>query len=51
MVEDDLMQRYGVRRVGRCEGVEEHHVAIGSEKKVGHPLVQRLIAARHAARP
>lgn len=50
LVEDDLVQRYGVRRVGRCEGVEEHYLAIGSEKKVGHPLVQALIAARQAGR-
>ena len=28
-------EHYGVRRVGRCEGVEEHYLAIGSEKKVG----------------
>jgi LysR family transcriptional activator of nhaA len=50
LVEEDLRERYGVRRIGRCEGVEEHYHAIGSEKKVVHPLVQRLLAARQAAR-
>ena len=50
LVEDDLQPRYGVRRVGRCEGVEEHYLAIGSEKKIAHPLVQRLIAARPGTR-
>lgn len=46
MVHEDLVERYGVRRIGACEGVEEHFWAIGSEKKVAHPLVQRLLTAR-----
>ncbi len=40
---DDLLERYGVKRIGRSEGVEEHFYAIGTEKKVLHPLVQRLM--------
>lgn len=43
MVHDELVQRYDVKRVGACEGVEEHFFAIGTEKKVLHPLVQRLL--------
>ena len=43
LVHDELVARYGVVRVGRCEGVEEHFFAIGTEKKVLHPLVQRLL--------
>lgn len=43
MVHDDLIERYGVRRVGECAGVDEHFWAIGSDKKVAHPLVQRLV--------
>ncbi len=46
MVHEDLVERYGVRRIGECEGVEEHFWAIGSEKKVAHPLVQRLLSSR-----
>ena len=46
LVHDELVARYGVVRVGRCEGVEEHFFAIGTEKKVMHPLVQRLLPAR-----
>ena len=46
LVQDELVSRYGVRRVGACDGVEEHFFAIGTEKKVQHPLVQRLLAAR-----
>jgi LysR family transcriptional activator of nhaA len=46
MVHDELVARYGVVRIGRCEGVEEHFFAIGTEKKVLHPLVQRLLPAR-----
>lgn len=43
LMNDELVQRYGVKRVGACEGVEEHFFAIGTEKKVLHPLVQRLL--------
>jgi LysR family transcriptional activator of nhaA len=42
-VHDDLVARYGVVRLGPCEGVEEHFYAIGTERKVHHPLVLRLI--------
>ena len=46
LVHDDLVARYGVRRIGACEGVEEHFYAIGTEKKVRHPLVERLLPRR-----
>jgi LysR family transcriptional regulator, transcriptional activator of nhaA len=44
IVHDELLSRYGVKRIGRCDGVEEKFYAIGTEKKVTHPLVQRLLA-------
>jgi LysR family transcriptional activator of nhaA len=47
LVHDELMARYDVTRVGPCDGVEQHFFAIGTEKKVLHPLVQRLLPARH----
>jgi LysR family transcriptional activator of nhaA len=34
-----------VQRLGACEGVKENFFAIGTEKKVQHPLVQRLLLA------
>jgi LysR family transcriptional activator of nhaA len=40
---DDLLAHYAVQRLGPCEGVNEHFFAIGTEKKVHHPLVQRLL--------
>jgi LysR family transcriptional regulator, transcriptional activator of nhaA len=43
-VHDDLVQRYRVRRIGPCDGVEEHFFAIGTERRVQHPLVQRLLS-------
>jgi LysR family transcriptional activator of nhaA len=43
-VHDELVRRYRVRRIGPCEGVEEHFFAIGTERRVQHPLVQRLLA-------
>ncbi len=39
----DLLAHYAVQRLGPCEGVSEHFYAIGTEKKVQHPLVQRLL--------
>ncbi len=42
-VHEDLLGRYGVRLLGSCEGVTEHFFAIGTEKKIQHPLVQRLL--------
>jgi LysR family transcriptional activator of nhaA len=42
-VHDELIAHYPVQRLGPCEGVSEHFFAIGTEKKVHHPLVQRLL--------
>jgi LysR family transcriptional activator of nhaA len=42
-VHDDLLAHYAVQRLGPCEGVIEHFFAIGTEKKVHHPLVLRLL--------
>jgi LysR family transcriptional activator of nhaA len=40
---DDLEARYSVHCLGLSEGVGQHFFAIGTEKKVHHPLVQRLL--------
>ena len=42
-VHDNLLAHYAVQRLGPCEGVTEHFFVIGTEKKVQHPLVQRLL--------
>ena len=42
-VHDDLLTHYAVQRLGPCEGITEQFFAIGTEKKVQHPLVQRLL--------
>ena len=39
----ELLTLYKVKKLGPCEGVSEHFYAIGTEKKVQHPLVQRLL--------
>lgn len=41
--QDDLLAHYAVQYLGPCEGVSQHFFAIGTEKKVHHPLVQRLL--------
>ena len=43
VVHDELVARYEVKRIGRCDDVTEQFFAIGTEKKVLHPLVQRLL--------
>jgi LysR family transcriptional regulator, transcriptional activator of nhaA len=43
VVHDDLALRYRVKRLGPCSGVEERFFAIGTEKKVQHPLVRLLL--------
>ena len=44
LAHDQLTERDGLTCIGPCNGVEEQFFAIGTEKKVQHPLVQRLIA-------
>ena len=46
LIHAELIARYGVRKLGSCANVEEHFFAIGTEKKVSHPLVQRLLPPR-----
>jgi LysR family transcriptional activator of nhaA len=43
---DDLTSRYNVKRLGDCDGVEEHFFAVATEKKIMHPLVKRLLTTR-----
>ena len=45
LAHEELVQRYGVKRLGDC-AVEEQFFAIGTEKRVLHPLVARLLEAR-----
>jgi LysR family transcriptional activator of nhaA len=47
-VHEELTTRYNVQRIGPCQGVEEQFYAIGTEKKVQHPLVQRLLPVKTA---
>ncbi len=42
-VHDNLLAHYAVQRLGPCDGVTENFFAISTEKKVKHPLVQRLL--------
>ena len=43
LMHEELVKNYDVKRVGQCDDVEEHFFAIGTEKKVLHPLVQKLL--------
>ncbi len=42
-VEEELLAHFAVLHMGRCEGVNENFYAIGTEKRLQHPLVQRLL--------
>lgn len=46
---DDLLAHYAVERLGSCDGVTQHFFAIGTEKKVQHPLVLRLLGSALSA--
>jgi LysR family transcriptional regulator, transcriptional activator of nhaA len=46
LVHDELLAHYDVKLVGPCDGVDEQFFAVGTEKKVLHPLVQRLLPQR-----
>lgn len=50
LVQEEMTERYLVRRVGPCEGVEEHFYILSAHKKLLHPLVQKLLAVRFAVR-
>lgn len=43
---EQVERAYGLRWLGDCEGVQEHFYAIGTARKVQHPLVQRLLDVR-----
>lgn len=45
LVRDELTQRLGFVWLGACEGVVEQFYLIGSERKVMHPLVKRVLEA------
>ncbi|WP_457352461.1 LysR family transcriptional regulator [Roseateles sp. P5_D6] len=42
-VDDALTGRYGLVNVGAAEGVVEQFYAVGTDKKISHPLVRRLL--------
>lgn len=47
LVHEELLAHDAVKKVGTCDGVAENFFAIGTEKKVQHPLVQCLLTASH----
>lgn len=51
LVQEELQTRYGVKPVGACEGVVETIYAVGTEKRVQHPLVARLLATGPKSAP
>lgn len=42
-VHDDLLEHYQVQAVGGCEGVREDFYAIGTERRLQHPLIRRIV--------
>ena len=42
-VDDALTGRYGLVNVGAATGVAEQFYAVGTDKKISHPLVRRLL--------
>ena len=50
MVHNELVASGQLQKLGTCDTVFEHFFAIGTEKKVQHPLVHQLLQA-HATAP
>jgi len=48
LVHEELVARYGVRKIGASEGVDEHFFAITSDKKVEHRLVRAVTGLGHS---
>jgi LysR family transcriptional activator of nhaA len=48
IVHAEVVAAFDVKRVGPCDGVVEPFYAIGTEKRVAHPLVQRLLPGARA---
>jgi LysR family transcriptional regulator, transcriptional activator of nhaA len=48
-IKDELLAHYGVQKLGLCEGVSEQFFGVGTERKVQHPLVKRLLRDRAVA--
>lgn len=46
LIETELVRRYGVQRIGDCDGVEEDFFAITPQKKVEHRLVRQITESR-----
>lgn len=42
-VDDALTARYGLVNIGVAEGLAEQFYAVGTDKKISHPLVKRLL--------
>jgi len=51
MVHDELIADGQLQMLGACDSVFEHFFAIGTEKKVQHPLVQQLLQANGTPPP
>ncbi len=43
LLAEELTGQYDVQRIGRCDAVQEYFFAIGTEKKVMHPLVRKIL--------
>jgi len=49
IAQENLLERSGLKQLGVCDGVQEQFFAIGTEKKVLHPLVQRVLSGAASA--
>lgn len=45
IAEAELTGHHGLARIGTCDGLDASFYAIGTERKVLHPMVQRLLSA------
>lgn len=48
LVQEEIVRQHGVSCIGPCTGVVERFFLIGTEKRIGHPLVQQLLPSTEA---
>ena len=44
-VHEELTKHYALHKIGACDGIKEFFYVIGTEKKVQHPYVLRILSA------
>ena len=48
VVQEEICEKYGVRKLGELDSVRERFYAISAERKIKHPAVARIVSSAKA---